>query len=118
MTANNKIKILAVVGSTASGKTALSIALAKTLGGEIVSCDSMQLYRAMLESVMPYFSGKTDDVPLDAMSLVMPELTALAAKQSWLNNGAEVFITDIDDGYKSTEAIKLVAADRGVSKYN
>ena len=25
----------------------------------------------------------------------MPELTALAAKQSWLNNGAEVFITDI-----------------------
>ena len=47
MTANNKIKILAVVGSTASGKTALSIALAKKLGGEIISCDSMQVYRRM-----------------------------------------------------------------------
>ena len=48
MTAETKkIKILAVVGSTASGKTALSIALAKALGGEIVSCDSMQLYRRM-----------------------------------------------------------------------
>ena len=44
MTAETKkIKILAVVGSTASGKTALSIALAKALGGEIISCDSMQL---------------------------------------------------------------------------
>lgn len=48
MTAETKkIKIFAVVGSTASGKTALSIALAKALGGEIVSCDSMQLYRRM-----------------------------------------------------------------------
>ena len=47
MTANHKIKILAVVGSTASGKTALSIALAKALCGEVVSCDSMQIYRRM-----------------------------------------------------------------------
>ncbi|MBQ7336531.1 MAG: tRNA (adenosine(37)-N6)-dimethylallyltransferase MiaA [Clostridia bacterium] len=43
----NKIRILAVVGPTASGKTALSIALAKRLNGEIVSCDSMQIYRRM-----------------------------------------------------------------------
>ena len=39
--------VLAVVGATASGKTALSIALAKALGGEIISCDSMQIYRGM-----------------------------------------------------------------------
>lgn len=39
--------VLAVVGATASGKTALSIALAKELGGEIISCDSMQIYRGM-----------------------------------------------------------------------
>ena len=42
-----KIRILAVVGPTASGKTALSVALARRLGGEIVSCDSMQIYRGM-----------------------------------------------------------------------
>ena len=42
-----KTKILAIVGPTASGKTALSIALAKELGGEIVSADSMQVYRDM-----------------------------------------------------------------------
>ena len=44
---NPKPRILAVVGSTASGKTALAVALAKRLGGEIVSCDSMQIYRGM-----------------------------------------------------------------------
>ena len=42
-----KEKILAVVGPTASGKTALSIRLANELDGEIVSCDSMQIYRGM-----------------------------------------------------------------------
>jgi len=42
-----KPKIAAVVGPTASGKTALSIALAKQFDGEIISCDSMQIYRGM-----------------------------------------------------------------------
>ncbi len=42
-----KPRILAVVGCTASGKTALSVELATRLGGEIVSCDSMQIYREM-----------------------------------------------------------------------
>ena len=42
-----KEKIIAVVGPTASGKTSLSIRLAQELNGEIVSCDSMQIYRGM-----------------------------------------------------------------------
>lgn len=42
-----KEKIIAVVGPTASGKTSLSIRLAQELDGEIVSCDSMQIYRGM-----------------------------------------------------------------------
>jgi tRNA dimethylallyltransferase len=41
------IPLLAVVGPTASGKTALGIALAQALGGEIVSADSRQIYREM-----------------------------------------------------------------------
>ncbi len=40
-------KIIAIVGPTASGKTGLSIELAKRLGAEIVSADSMQIYREM-----------------------------------------------------------------------
>ena len=39
--------IICIAGPTASGKTALSVALAKEIGGEIVSCDSMQIYRRM-----------------------------------------------------------------------
>ena len=39
--------LICIAGPTASGKTALSIALAKELDAEIVSCDSMQVYRRM-----------------------------------------------------------------------
>lgn len=41
------IKCAAIVGPTASGKTALGISLAKRFGAEIISCDSMQIYRGM-----------------------------------------------------------------------
>ena len=40
-------KVIVVAGPTASGKTALGIRLAKERGGEIVSADSMQIYRGM-----------------------------------------------------------------------
>jgi len=39
--------VIAVMGPTASGKSALALALAERLGGEIVSADSMQLYRGL-----------------------------------------------------------------------
>lgn len=42
-----KALVVAVVGPTASGKTALAIEIAKHLGGEIVSADSMQIYKNM-----------------------------------------------------------------------
>ena len=47
MTGEGKIRIGAVVGCTASGKTALAIELAKRLDGEIICCDSMQIYKGM-----------------------------------------------------------------------
>ena len=39
--------IICIAGPTASGKTALAVALAKELNGEVVSCDSMQVYKRM-----------------------------------------------------------------------
>lgn len=47
MTAPEKIPVAAVVGPTATGKTKLGIQLCQRLGGEIVSCDSMQVYRGL-----------------------------------------------------------------------
>ncbi len=43
----NKPKVIVICGPTASGKTALSIELAKKINGEIVSADSMQIYKDM-----------------------------------------------------------------------
>ncbi len=40
-------KIICVLGPTASGKTALAVELALALGGEVVGCDSMQIYRGL-----------------------------------------------------------------------
>ena len=40
-------RIICIAGPTASGKTALSLALAEALDGEVISCDSMQVYRRM-----------------------------------------------------------------------
>ena len=49
--------VLAVLGPTASGKTALSLALAERYGGEIINCDSTQVYRG--------FDIGTDKLPLE-----------------------------------------------------
>ena len=44
---NKKDNIVVIAGPTAVGKSALGIELAKKLNGEIVSADSMQIYKAM-----------------------------------------------------------------------
>ncbi len=44
---NEKLKIIVVIGPTATGKTALAVSLARHLNGEIVSVDSRQVYRGM-----------------------------------------------------------------------
>ncbi len=43
----HKEKVIVICGPTASGKTKLSIELAKKIDGEIISCDSMQIYKEM-----------------------------------------------------------------------
>ena len=42
-----KKPLIILTGPTAVGKTALSIGLAKAIGGEIISADSMQIYKEM-----------------------------------------------------------------------
>ncbi|MBQ9298626.1 MAG: tRNA (adenosine(37)-N6)-dimethylallyltransferase MiaA [Clostridia bacterium] len=43
----DKPKVIVIVGPTASGKSALALELAKRINGEIISCDSMQIYKEM-----------------------------------------------------------------------
>ena len=44
---NKKHPVLAVVGPTATGKTALGVALAEAFEGEVISADSMQIYKGL-----------------------------------------------------------------------
>ncbi len=65
------LKIIVVLGTTASGKTALGVRLARELGGEIISADSRQVYRGM-----DLGSGKDleeyGDVPYHLIDVVSP----------------------------------------------
>ncbi len=47
MAQSDRPRLLAIVGPTAGGKSALAVSLAQRLGGEVLSCDSMQVYRGM-----------------------------------------------------------------------
>ncbi len=58
-----KTKIICVVGATASGKTALGVELAKRLGGEIISADSMQVYRNMPIATAAATAKEQEGVP-------------------------------------------------------
>ncbi len=66
-------KILAVVGPTASGKTALGVALAKALNGEVVSADSMQVYRRMDIGTAKPTPEEMDGVPHHMLDVAEPE---------------------------------------------
>ena len=68
-----KPRILAIVGPTASGKSALALALAKRLGGEIVSCDSMQIYRGMDIGTAKPTASEREEVPHHLIDVADPE---------------------------------------------
>ncbi len=57
------MSVVAVVGPTAAGKSALSIALAHALGGEVVNADSMQLYRGMDVGTAKLTPAEREGVP-------------------------------------------------------
>jgi len=64
--------ILCVVGPTASGKTKLSIELAKRYHGEVLSCDSMQIYRGMTIGTAKPTSAEMDGVPHHMIDVADP----------------------------------------------
>jgi tRNA dimethylallyltransferase len=61
--------VVALVGPTATGKTALGVALAHRLGGEVVNADSMQLYRGMDIGTAKPDSAERDGVPHHLLDL-------------------------------------------------
>ncbi len=67
-----KPKIVAIVGPTASGKTSLSIALAKRFNGEIISADSRQIYRGLDIGTGKVTTEEMDGVPHHLLDVAEP----------------------------------------------
>ena len=88
----NKTKIIAVGGATASGKSALALELARRLDGEIVSCDSMQIYVGMDIGTAKPTSDEMEGIPHHMIDVCNPEVNYSAA--DWAV-GAAVAIDDI-----------------------
>ena len=68
----NSIKVVSIVGPTASGKTKLSVVLAKPFNGEIVSADSMQIYSGMQIATAKPTKAEMDGVPHHIMGCLSP----------------------------------------------
>ena len=68
-----KPDILVICGPTASGKTALAVALARTLGGEVVGADSMQVYRRMDIGTAKPTADEMGGVPHHMIDVADPE---------------------------------------------
>lgn len=68
------IKIAAVVGPTASGKTALSVRLAGKFDGEIVSADSMQIYKGMDIATAKPTAEEKRGIPHHMMDFLSPDV--------------------------------------------
>ena len=66
-------RIVCVVGPTASGKTKLAVELAKRLDGEIVSCDSMQIYRRMNIGTAKPTVEEMQGIPHHMIDIVEPD---------------------------------------------
>ncbi|MCI8331893.1 MAG: tRNA (adenosine(37)-N6)-dimethylallyltransferase MiaA [Clostridiales bacterium] len=67
-----KKKVVAVVGPTGTGKSALAIEIAKRYGGEVVSCDSMQVYRGMDIGTAKVTPEQMQGVPHHLLDVIDP----------------------------------------------
>ena len=69
-------RVLCVVGPTATGKTKMGVALSKRFGGEVVSVDSMQIYRGMTIGTAAPTDQEMEGVPHHMIGVADP-------KESW-----------------------------------
>jgi tRNA dimethylallyltransferase len=74
------MKLVAVVGPTATGKTALGVALAEAIGGEIVSCDSTAVYRGIDIGTDKPTAEERRGIPHHLIDVVNPGETYSAAR--------------------------------------
>ena len=65
--------IICIAGPTASGKTALAVEVAKLVGGEVVSCDSMQIYKRMDIGTAKPTASEMQGIPHHMIDVAEPD---------------------------------------------
>ena len=65
--------MIVITGPTATGKTALGVAVAKALGGEVIGADSMQLYKRMDIGTAKPTTAEMDGIPHHMVGIVEPD---------------------------------------------
>jgi tRNA dimethylallyltransferase len=84
---SDKKTIYAIVGSTASGKTALGVELALKIGGEIINCDSVQIYKEIQIATAKPTKEEKRGVPHHLIDHIAPEINYTAA--NWASDAAQ-----------------------------
>ena len=82
-----KKPIYAIVGPTASGKTDLGVKLALAVGGEVINCDSVQIYQGIQIATAKPTEEEKRGVPHHLIDYVPPEINYTAA--DWARDAAE-----------------------------
>ncbi len=82
------LRILAIVGPTASGKTALAIEVARRLDGEIINCDAMQIYRECDIVTAKPTPAERETVPHHLLDICAPDEQFSAAQWAQLATDA------------------------------
>lgn len=86
MNSDQTNSVIAIVGPTASGKSALGIRVAQQLGGEIINCDSVQVYRGIQIATAKVPLEEREGIPHHLIDFVPPEINYTAGE--WAREAA------------------------------
>ncbi len=103
----NKDNLFILIGPTAIGKTSLSIELAKRMNGEIISADSMQIYKYMNIGSAKVTKEEMENIPHHLIDIVLPNEDFTVAN---FKDNATNLIKDINDRGK----LPIVAGGTGL----
>ena len=108
MNENKKLlPLVAIVGPTASGKSALGVRLAEQLGGEVVACDSTQLYRG-------FDIGTTKPSPSERRGIPHHLMDVLSPKEEATAGGYRQLALSVLDGFRQRKRLPIFTVGTGL----
>src|SRR5256886_10204766 len=101
------VPLVAIVGPTASGKSTLGVNLAERLGGEVVACDSTQLYRGFDIGTAKPSPSERRGIPHHLMDILSPKEEATAG-------GYRQLALSVLDGLRQRKRLPIFTAGTGL----